>query len=151
MKGIIFVPLKVFNCFAIKIVTQEIKVYVRILPTNKIMAWRCSSRDATLHAKEHTYVHVIILIVTIVATHLILLSERNFRQNIDIWNVNTALCLKTHCIMKDLSELLQKLKLDAEQTKTLDFNVADSIITALQSKEGKAFLFPPFTFLFHGS
>lgn len=48
--------------------------------------------------------------------------------------------------MKDLSELLQKLKLDAEQTKTLDFNVADSIITALQSKQGKAFLFPAFTF-----
>ncbi|KAK2560561.1 Rap1 GTPase-GDP dissociation stimulator 1 [Acropora cervicornis] len=37
--------------------------------------------------------------------------------------------------MKELSELLQKLKLDAEQTKTLDFNVADSIITALQSKQ----------------
>lgn len=53
--------------------------------------------------------------------------------------------------MKELSELLQKLKLDAEQTKTLDFNVADSIITALQSKQGKAFLFPAFTFLFHGS
>jgi len=49
--------------------------------------------------------------------------------------VDTALCLKTHCIMKELSELLQKLKLDAEQTKTLDFNVADSIITALQSKQ----------------
>ena len=65
--------------------------------------------------------------------------------------MDTALCLKTHCIMKELSELLQKLKLDAEQTKTLDVNVADSIITALQSKQGKAFLFPAFTFLFHGS
>lgn len=148
MKVLIFVPLKIFNCCAIKILTQEIKVYVCIIfPTNKIMAWRSSSRDVTLHAKEHTYVHVIILIVTIVATHLILLSERNFRQNIEMWTLR----LKTHYIMKDLSELLQKLKLDAEQTKTLDFNVADSIITALQSKQGKAFLFAAFTVLFHGS
>lgn len=37
--------------------------------------------------------------------------------------------------MKDLSEFLQKLKLDAEQKKTLDSEAADSIITALQSKQ----------------
>lgn len=39
--------------------------------------------------------------------------------------------------MEELSELFEKLKLHFEQTKEVDFGTADSIITALQRKEGK--------------
>ena len=39
--------------------------------------------------------------------------------------------------MEQLSELFEKLKLNFEQTKEVDFGTADSIITALQRKEGK--------------
>ena len=40
--------------------------------------------------------------------------------------------------MKELCELFDKLKLDTEQTKELDLGAADSVISALQSKEGEA-------------
>lgn len=39
--------------------------------------------------------------------------------------------------MEELSELFEKLKLNFEQTKEVDLGSADSIITALQRKEGK--------------
>jgi len=39
--------------------------------------------------------------------------------------------------MEELSELFEKLKLNFEQTKEVDLGTADSIITALQRKEGK--------------
>lgn len=40
--------------------------------------------------------------------------------------------------MKELCELFEKLKLDAEQTKEFDLGAADTIISTLQSKEGEA-------------
>ena len=41
--------------------------------------------------------------------------------------------------MEGLCELFEKLKLDAEQARELDLGAADSIITALQSKNGEVY------------
>jgi len=39
--------------------------------------------------------------------------------------------------MKELCELFEKLKLHVEQTNELDLGAADSIISALQTKDGE--------------